>query len=58
MKKINTYSAQNKFISEQPTQLRAQLRAQIHNQNHPNPPNPQSFAPKSNSILNKKINKR
>ena len=43
MKKIITYSAQYKIISEQPTQLR--------NQNHPNP---QSIAPKSNK---KKITK-
>ena len=48
MSKIKTYSAQNKIISEQPTQLRAQL----HNQNHPNP---QSFTPMSKK---KKNNKR
>ena len=37
MKKIITFSAHYKIISEQP--------AQLHNQNHLNP---QSFAPKSN----------
>ena len=37
MKKIHTHSAQYKIISQQPTQLRAQLPAQLYNQNHPNP---------------------
>ena len=44
MKKFMTCSSQYKIISEQT----------IQNQNHPNPPNPQSFArsftPKSTSI--------
>ena len=45
MKKPNTYSAQYKFISEQPNQ----------NQNHPNPQSfARSFTPKWNSIPNKK----
>ena len=51
MKKINTYSAQYKIISEQPIQNQ--------NQNHPNPQSfARSFTPKSQSFANSIPNKK